>query len=389
MRSRHIHRPLACSGQLAVFKPWIGCLLLALTGCAQQNQAQQAIRPVNVVRITSQETNNDRPYPGEVRPRYETVLSFRVAGKVVFRSVEIGDKVEKGQILARLDPSDYRLAKQNLEAQLIAAKAEREYSRDDLDRYRELYAENTVSQPELDRRETLYIGAEQKVGALEAQLGQIGNQLAYTDLQADRDGVVTGLEVETGQVLAAGQPIIKIAQLEEKEIPIDIPEQRLADIGLQQEVSVSLWAGGDRRFKARIREIAAAADPFSRTYRAKVTLLEGQEDARFGMTATVWIPANTADHPGVPLSAVFTPQNRPGQTCVWLIDEHSATVKATPIQIIATLPEQRLAVSGLTAGQLVVSAGSNRLREGQTVRIPQPFRPSMDGDGAASGGASL
>ena len=388
MRSRHIHRPLACGGRLAAIKPWIGCLLFALSGCAQQDHTQQVIRPVNVVRITGQEANNDRPYPGEVRPRYETVLSFRVAGKVLFRSVEIGDKVQKGQILARLDPSDYRLAKQNVEAQLIAAKAEREYSRDDLDRYRELFAENTVSQPELDRRKTQYISAEQKVAALEAQLGQIGNQLAYTDLEADRDGVVTGLEVETGQVLAAGQPIVKIAQLDQKEIPIDIPEHRIADIALRQEVSVSLWTRGDRRFKARIREIAAAADPLSRTYRAKVTLLDGQEDARFGMTATVWIPANTPDHPGVPLSAVFTPQNQPGQTYVWLIDEHSATVKATPIQIIASLPEQRLAVSGLTAGQLVVSAGGNRLREGQTVRIQQQFRPGMD-SGAASGEASL
>ncbi|QPK64484.1 efflux RND transporter periplasmic adaptor subunit [Methylomonas sp. LL1] len=389
MHSRNIPCLLVCGGQLVVFKPWIGCLLFALTGCAQQDHTQQTIRPVNVVRITSQETNNDRPYPGEVRPRYETVLSFRVAGKVVFRSVEIGDKVKKGQILVRLDPSDYRLAKQNVEAQLIAAKAEREYSRDDLERYRALYAENTVSQPELDRRETLYIGSEQKVAALEAQLGQVGNQLTYTDLEADRDGVVTGLEVETGQVLAAGQPIVKIAQLDEKEIPIDIPEHRIADIGLRQEVSVSLWAGGDRRFKARVREIAAAADPLSRTYRAKVTLLEGQEDARFGMTATVWIPANTPAHLGVPLSAVFTPQNRPGQACVWLIDEYSATVKAIPIQIIATLPEQRLAVSGLTVGQLVVSTGGNRLREGQSVRIPQSVRPSMDGDGAASGEASL
>ncbi len=117
----------------------------------------------------------------------------------------------------------------NIKAQFISAKADREYSKDDLIRYRELFDQHIISQPELDRRQTLYITAQQKVAALEAQLGQTDNQLAYTDLLADRDGVVTALEVETGQVVVAGQPVIKLAQLDEKEIHIDIPEHRVAE----------------------------------------------------------------------------------------------------------------------------------------------------------------
>jgi len=363
---------------LAAINPLIGLLLLILAGCSHQDQDRQTLRPVNVIRITSQQTQNDRPFPGEVRARFETTLSFRVAGKLINRSVDMGDRVRKGQMLARLDPSDYRLASQSIKAQLIAAKADRKYSQDDLSRYRELFNQNIISRPELDRRQTLDINAQQKVAALEAQLGEAGNQLAYTDLRADRDGVVTALEVEAGQVVAPGQPVIRIAQLNEKEIPIDIPEHRVTGIDLQQEVAVTLWADGDKRIKARIREIAAAADSASRTYRVKVTLLEGRDDARLGMTATVWIPSNTPSNPIVPLSAVFTPQNQPEQPSVWLVDECSSTVKAVPVRIGDTLSGERVAITGLAAGQLIVSAGANRLVEGQPVRLPHPVKPAVD-----------
>ncbi|MFA6051726.1 MAG: efflux RND transporter periplasmic adaptor subunit [Methylobacter sp.] len=355
----------------------ITVLLLTLVGCSHHNQDQPPLRPVNVVRISSQETLNDRPFSGEVRARFETTLSFRVAGKLINRSVDIGEQVHKGQLLARLDPGDFRLAVQNIKAQFISAKADSDYSKEDLIRYRELFDQHIISQPELDRRQTLYITAQQKVAALEAQLGQTDNQLAYADLLADRDGVVTALEVETGQVVVAGQAVIKLAQLDEKEIHIDIPEHHVASIDFQQKVAVTLWADGDKRIKARIREIAAAADPVSRTYRVKATLLEGQDEVRLGMTATVWIPSITPSSLAVPLSAIFTPQNQQEQTSVWLVDERTSTVKAAPIQIGAALPGERVAVTGLSSGQLVVSAGVNRLREAQTVRLPQQFSQTL------------
>ena len=351
----------------------ITVLLLTLVGCTHRNQEQPSVRPVNIVRITSQETLNDRPFSGEVRARFETTLSFRVAGKLTGRLVDIGEQVHKGQLLARLDPGDFRLAALNIKAQLISAKADSEYSKDDLSRYRELFDQNIISKPELDRRQTLYITARQKVAALEAQLGQADNQLTYTDLRADRDGVVTALEIETGQVVAPGQPVIKLAQLDEKEIHIDIPEHRVAELKQSQDVMVTLWADSDKQIKARIREIAAAADPVSRTYRVKATLLEGRDDARLGMTATVWIPSITPSRLAVPLSAIFTPQNKPEQTRVWLVDERTSTVKAAPVQIGAALPGERVAVTGLSSGQLIVSAGVNRLREAQPVRLPQQF----------------
>jgi multidrug efflux system membrane fusion protein len=353
----------------------LAVLLLPLTissGCSDQDkQTQAASRPVKVFRIEDTATVGVMSFAGEVRARIETPLSFRVDGKLLERKVDVGDQVRKGQLLAILDGNDYRLAVQGLKAQLASAQADSHFLRDDLVRYRELLAQQVISPPEFERHETAYTTARERTAALEAQLGQALNQQTYTELHADRDGVVTALDVEAGQVLAAGQAVVTLAQLDEKEIHFDVPEHRLSEIKRQQDVNVSLWSDGNRRFKAKIREIASAADLASRTYRVKATLLEGMDAAQLGMTATVHIAANTASRIAIPLSAVYTPQNQPDHASVWLIDEHTATVKSVPVRLGETLDGERIAVEGLAAGQLLVSAGVQRLAEGQAVRLPE------------------
>jgi len=365
----------------AVRGQFLACLLLPLImflGCTPQDkQSQQVSRPVKVVRIGDEAASGVMSFAGEVRPRYETILAFRVSGKMIDRPVEVGDRVHKGQRVARLDSNDYQLGTDALNAQLTSAQAERDFARDDLTRYRELLNLRVISPAEFDRHDTAYTTARERVVALEAQLSQATNQLQYTDLLADRDGVVTALEVEAGQVVAAGQPIVKLARLDEKEIHIDIPEQRVAGIELHQKVSVTLWADGNRRYTARIREIAAAADPASRTYRVKATLLEGQDEARLGKTATVWIPVTPSPRIAVPLSAVFTPQDEPGRPRVWLVDERAGTVRSVPVQLGEALDGEHIVVAGVVSGQLVVSAGVQRLAEGQAVRLPDKVAASI------------
>jgi len=367
----------------AVRGQFLACLLLPLImflGCTPQDkQSQQVSRPVKVVRIGDEAASGVMSFAGEVRPRYETILAFRVSGKMIDRPVEVGDRVHKGQRVARLDSNDYQLGTDALNAQLTSAQAERDFARDDLTRYRELLNLRVISPAEFDRHDTAYTTARERVVALEAQLSQATNQLQYTDLLADRDGVVTALEVEAGQVVAAGQPIVKLARLDEKEIHIDIPEQRVAGIELHQKVSVTLWADGNRRYTARIREIAAAADPASRTYRVKATLLEGQDEARLGKTATVWIPVTPSPRIAVPLSAVFTPQDEPGRPRVWLVDERAGTVRSVPVQLGEALDGEHIVVAGVVSGQLVVSAGVQRLAEGQAVRLPEKVAAAMQG----------
>lgn len=361
---------------------FVGVFLLALMttlGCSHQDeQPRQISRPVKVTRIVD-EGDSVMSFAGEVRARYETILSFRVAGKLVARQVDVGDRVRKGQVLARLDQKDYRLAVQNLQAQLASAVADRDFLRDDVERYRELLAQKVTSPPEFDRHQTAYTTARERAAALEAQLGHAINQLAYTELSADRDGVVTALEVEKGQVVSPGQAVVKLAQLDEKEIHFDVPEHRLPGLTRRQGVHITLWTDHEKRLKGQIREIASAADPASRTYRVKATILEDHEIVQLGMTATVWIPSNTSSRMTVPLSAVFTPQNKPGQPHVWLVDEQTGTVRSMPVQVGELLDGEHIAVTGLVSGQLIVSAGVQRLAEGQAVRVPEQVAAAMQG----------
>jgi multidrug efflux system membrane fusion protein len=368
---------------------FVGVFLLAVMttlGCTPQDEPPRPItRPVKVTRIVDQ-TERVMSFAGDVRARYETILSFRVSGKLLVRHVDVGDRVRKGQVLARLDQNDSRLAVQDLQAQLASAVANRDFLRDDVARYRELLAQKVVSPPEFDRHQTAYTTARERAAALEAQLGHAINQLAYAELSADRDGVVTALEVERGQVVSAGQAVVKLAQFDEKEIHFDVPEHRLAELTRRQAVNITLWADHEKRLKGQIREIASAADPASRTYRVKATLLEHQEAAQLGMTATVWIPSNMPSRMTVPLSAVFTPQNTPGQPHVWLVDEQTGTVSSVPVQIGEPLEREHIAVTGVASGQLLVTAGVQRLAEGQGVRLPGAIALSMNKENAEQGG---
>ncbi|MCQ8181803.1 efflux RND transporter periplasmic adaptor subunit [Methylomonas sp. SURF-1] len=362
---------------------WPLIALLPMTiiaGCNDQDKPTPAIsRPVKVFRVEQNAAADARSFAGEVRARIETPLSFRVAGKLLERKIDVGDQVHKGQLPAILDNTDYRLAVQAIKAQLASARADSNFLRDDLARYRELLAQQVISPPEFERHETAYTTARERTAALEAQLDQALNQLTYTELHADRDGVVTALAVEAGQVLAAGQAVVTLAQLDEKEIHFDVPEHHLQETRCQQDVSVSLWSDDNRRFKARIREIASAADPASRTYRVKATLLEGLDAAQLGMTATVQLAANTASRITVPLSAIYTPQNQPDYPLVWLVDEQAATVKSMPVKLGETLAGEHIAVEGVAPGQLLVSTGVRRLAEGQSVRLPTENASAKEG----------
>lgn len=349
----------------------VSCMLF-LSGCSKPKTSEESLpRPVKVFRVGYNHAESTTSYAGEVRPRFETTLSFRVAGKIIARPIEIGDFVKKGQVLAKLDVNDFQLAVQALEAQIKSAVADRDFAKEDLTRYRELLTQKVISPPDFDRHQTLYTNAQERVTALEAQLKQTINQLQYTELAADRDGVVTILEVEKGQVVAAGQPVVKLAQLDEKEIHFDIPEQRVTNIKNEQQVDVTLWSDDKQKFKAKIREISAAADSASRTYRVKATLLDGQKQARLGMTATVWFASDKTEQIIAPLSAIFTSQDQPTQQKMWLVDEAKQQVKAIPVQIGVALADELTTVTGLNAGQLIVSAGVQRLKEGQTVRLPE------------------
>ena len=344
-------------------------LLTLLTGCADQSATETVARPVRTFRVGEHAGAGSTSYAGEVKARYETRLSFRISGKIVARHVDVGDRVKKGQLIAELDPSDYQLAAQGLAAQLAAARAERDFAKDDVKRYQDLLEQKFINPVEYDRRQTLYKAAHDKVSALDSQLHQAQNQAAYTRLLADRNGVITARDVEAGQVVSAGQVIVTLADPGEKEVAIEIPEQRVAGVEPAGDVTVELWADGRRRFKGRTREIAPSADPASRTYRVKVTLLEGKDRAQLGMTATVYMTTPKTDGLAIPLAAVFSPQRQPAESRVWVVEETEQTVRSVPVELGVPVADERIVIAGLTRGQLIVTAGVSRLIEGQAVQL--------------------
>ncbi|MGR8953594.1 MAG: efflux RND transporter periplasmic adaptor subunit [Gammaproteobacteria bacterium] len=347
------------------------CLLHSAAGCSPEpHSAKDESRPVRVFRVRIDSSENFMTFAGEIRPRFETVLSFRVAGKVISRTVEVGDRVEKGQVLAALDRTDYQLSVDSVRARLKAAATEREFVRDELERHRELLNQGVVSPPDFDKRKTAYLAVQERVASLQAQLDQSANQLQYTQLIADHSGVVTTVEANAGQVVQAGQPIAKIARPDQKEVHVDVPENRINTIKINQKADVFLWHSPENRLSAVIREIAPSADPSTRTYRVKAALEGAPATAQLGMTASVRVDAGRRRLLSVPLSAVFTSQDEPNQAKVWLVDEQQLSVRAVPVQLGGVLPGDRIEANGLQEHQLIVSAGVQRLREGQRVRLP-------------------
>ncbi|SFW27139.1 efflux RND transporter periplasmic adaptor subunit [Nitrosovibrio sp. Nv17] len=346
-------------------------LCLTLAACTPPPAGFSTIpRPVKILRITTQAHAHDATYAGEVEPRYHAVLSFRVPGKIVDRQVNVGDIVKKGQLLAALDETDYHLSLRNLQARLASAQAEHRYAVDDLVRYGDLRDRNVISAHEYGRNETTLKVVQARVKALEIEVAQARNQLGYTRLHADRDGVITALGIESGQVVVSGQPIVRLAQLDEKEIHIDIPEHRIKDIRQDQEATVSLWANPQYRITGRVREIAGTADTASRTYRVKVALPQAQDQVHLGMSGSVTLSATPVEKIGIPLSALFSPHDRPDEVRVWLVDIESATVRSQLVKTGRMLGDQQIEVErGLDPGQTLVTAGAHRLIEGQRICI--------------------
>lgn len=293
-------------------------------------------------------------YSGEIRARHEATLGFRIGGKIVERGVDAGAVVKAGQVLARIDPADAGLQVNAAEAQYQLAEAE-------VKRYRELRSKGFVAQAALDEKETA-------LKAAAAQAGLARNQAAYTTLRADHAGVVAVILAETGQVVSAGQPVLRVAQHGEREVAIAIPESQLADLKIGTAAQVTLLSGGNAgiHLTGRLRELAPVADPASRTYPARVALSGADTRVALGMTAQVRF--NKIDQDSgllVPLTAIF---QQGSQAAVWVVAADQ-TVSLRPVQVAAYRDEGAVIASGIAAGERIVSAGVHKLSAGEKIRV--------------------
>jgi len=352
-------------------------LLLALAGaallaaCSKTEPAAEPVRAVRTLTVANGAAGGTREYAGEIKARTESRLGFRVGGKITRRLANVGDTVKAGQVLAQLDPQDLKLAQDAARAALAAAQTNLDLASADYKRYKDLRDQGFISSAELERRDTALKSAQATFEQARAQAGVQGNQAAYATLVADANGVITGVDAEPGMVVAAGAPVVRLAQDGPRDVVFSVPEDHVGDLrALSRQpgaLKVRLW-GSDQAVTASIREVAAAADATTRTFQIKADI--GELQARLGQTATVLV--ELPQQSGVvrlPLAAVTELQ---GKTAVWLVDKNgqgTMTVRAQPIQVAGADGNTVVVAGGLAPGQVVVTAGVHVLSPGQQVKL--------------------
>jgi len=340
-----------------------------LVGCSRPEAPAEPIRAVKVMTVAASGLQARLEFSGEVRPRVESRLGFRVAGKIIRRQAEIGQQVQPGTVLAQLDPEDYRLAAEAARAQLAAAATNRDLAAADFKRYQALREQNFISGAELERRESALKAAQAQYEAARAQLAAQGNQADYTRLVADVAGVVTAVEAEPGQVVSAGSPVVRIAVDGPRDVVFAVPEDKVGAVRAGTDVAVRLWAS-NTQLQGRIREVAASADPVTRTYPVKVSL-QGATQPPLGATVTV-VP-QVLSRAGtqvikIPTSALR--QEGKG-SAVWVLDRPTMTVRSQPVQVATADGNDAVIAAGLQPGMQIVTAGVHVLAPGQKVSVWQ------------------
>ncbi len=345
---------------------------LTLAACGQRAETAPVVRSVRTVVVDNGQGSHQREFAGEVRARTESRLGFRVGGKVTRRLVELGQRVQAGQALAQLDPQDLKLGEDAARAGLASAEAQATQATADLQRFKELRAQGFISEAELERRSTSERAAQAALRQARAQAGVQSNQASYAVLTATAAGVITSVDVEPGQVVGAGQPVLTLAHDGARDAVFAVPEDLGGVLrplaGKAGAVQVRRW-GSAEWVNATVREVAAATDPLTRTYLAKADV--SQAGFELGQTAAVQlrVPTRVASGVPVPLQAVV---EREGKSVVWLLDPRSMTVQPQPVLTGDVLGNVVLVAKGLQPGQEVVTAGTHVLQPGQKVRRYQP-----------------
>lgn len=337
-----------------------------VSGCGKTETAEEQPQLVKTVQVGTANHEAAGTYAGTVKGRYESNLAFQAGGRIIARNVQLGSVVHQGDVLMAINPQDVVQAVNQAQAQASAAQAQLDLAQSNLARYQALYAQNAVSAASLDQYQTAYDQAlaqyNQTMAAVQAQQ----NQLSYTSLIADADGVISAVNAEIGQVVAAGTPVLTLVHSGDLEVQIQVPESRIQDFSMGKEVTVSFWALQNQQTTGIIREVSPMADAASRTYTVRISLPDPPQGMQLGMTASVTNTLGGAA-PGtayvLPLSAIYQTGEKPQ---VWIVaKDNTLSLKEVTV---ADFGNNTVQVSGLTAGDVVVTAGVQLLHEGETVR---------------------
>src|SRR5712672_3359166 len=353
----------------ASFAIKISSLLLAagtLAACNQITAEPTAPpRPVLVAAVHCRPQIPDRSFVGTVRPRIESDLGFRVTGKIQKRLVEVGALVVAGQPLAVLDEVDLKLQAEQADAEFRAASGVLAQAAAAESRATDLKVKGWSTQAQLDQARATADEARARLNRAERSVELTKNSLSYATLMADAPGVVTATLIEPGQVVAAGQTAVRVARLAEKEVVVAIPETLLAR-ARSGEARVSVWSNPDRRYLAKLRELAPSSDPATRTYLAKFSILEADDDVQLGMTATLSLSdAATGRVARLPLSALFNQGDGPSL----YVADNSGAVKRKRVTATGYESKDVLSDGGVEECTNVVIVGVQKLDPAQKVKV--------------------
>ncbi len=345
---------------------WVAAITLA--ACSKPVPAPEPVRAVRTLTVDAATVGASQEFAAEVRARTETRLAFRVPGRLIQRPAEVGQRVRAGQLLAQLDAVDLKLGQESARSAVQAAQAQVDMATAELKRYQDLRQQGFISALELERRETSLQAQRAQLSQTQAQLSVQGNQAAYANLVATAAGVVTAVDAEVGAVLAAGSPVLRLAHDGRRDVVFSVPEDAVAGVrqlmAVPAALQVKAWARPET-MTATVREVAAAADPVTRTFLVKAEL--AASELQLGQTLTVRV--EQAARSGVvrlPLSAVVQQQ---GSASVWLLDKATLTVRPQAVVVAGADGNQLIVAQGLSAGQVVVTAGVHTLSPGQKVQL--------------------
>ena len=347
----------------------LSVVLATLSACSREEAPPEPVRAVKIITVGAQGLQTDAVYAGEVRARVESRLGFRVGGKLTHRAVDAGQRVSAAQLLAAIDAQDYQLSAQAAQAQQVAAQTQRDVALADYKRYESLRAQGFISGAELERREASLKAAEATLVQARSQSQVQANQVGYARLQATTAGVVTALEAEVGQVLAAGQPVLRLAHDGPRDAVFNVPEQAVQAFRVGMPMLAQL-TGSTELLKGRVREVGASADPVTRTFAVKLAL-DASERLPLGVTVNVQAPQQAATVQAMTLPTTALRQEGEG-TAVWVLDEASMTVQPQKVTLGPVQAQQVVIASGLKPGQKVVVAGVHVLSPGQKVTLYKP-----------------
>ena len=350
---------------------WAWLVLLAvatvLASCKPDTKVEAPeIRPVRTVTAAKGKAGETVVLTGHVQAEDEPAFAFRIAGRMIERPVNVGDRVEAGQVLAKLDPENELNELRSAESTLAAAQGQLTYARGDFDRQRQLLANGHTPRARFDQSQNALQSAQSQVDDAAARLRIARDRVSWTTIEADAPGTVTARGAEPGEVVQAGQMIVRLARQGGRDAVFDVPAQLLRSAPNDSEITVRLTDDPSVMATGRVREIAPQADPVTRTFEVKVGLSDPPEAMRLGATVAGSVKLESEPVISIPATAL-TKVNR--QPAVWIVDPKNLTVSMRNVELLRHDPGTVVIAQGLDTGDIVVTAGIQALHPGQKVRL--------------------